>query len=83
MLLKGHNNLDAKVFKNCTRYNFFLQSIVHPYHRSLLEALSEMRRRRDVRPNDHFLEQVFFVQSNGFKSKFLPVSRPRQQPAER
>ena len=30
----------------------------HIYPRNLLEALTELRRRRDIRPNDDFLAQV-------------------------
>ena len=31
---------------------------VHIISRNLLEALTELRRRRDIRPNDDFLAQV-------------------------
>ena len=31
---------------------------VHINTRNLLEALTELRRRRDIRPNDDFLAQV-------------------------
>ena len=31
---------------------------VHINRRNLLEALTELRRRRDIRPNDDFLAQV-------------------------
>ena len=43
---------------------------VHMYARNLLEALTELRRRRDIRPNDdflaqvsHFIKDVFVLQS--------------------